>query len=183
MVNEQQGPGTSTDADRIPQASGPTQEAWEQTLEDMAAMARDREERGFETLQIPAGDTTPKSPAAGDTDRFGLSYVVPSDVAGQFQSYAETGSFTETAVYQVAEAGHVYIVTECVDVESGVVVFVAGTYQMRHAPALVRTATERGRMYTHLRTLDGTHLGTIEHEDVSAFFPEPEAFYAYEHDG
>jgi hypothetical protein len=31
-----------------------------------------------------------------------------------------------------------------------------------------------------VKKVDGTHLGTIDHDDPDAFFPDPESVYAYE---
>jgi hypothetical protein len=31
-----------------------------------------------------------------------------------------------------------------------------------------------------VRKLDGTHLGSIEHDDPDAFFPDPDAIFAFE---
>lgn len=74
-----------------------------------------------------------------------------------------------------------FIVTVVRDPRTRLAVFVAGAYRMRHAPSLVRTATERDEMCPHVRSLDGTHLGTFKHDDVfSAFFPDPEELLAYE---
>ena len=182
MVRTGAGEDTSDDLDRIADASGAIRENWQRTIEDARAMAADREEDGFETLFVPAGDTTPKSPDASDTDEWGLSYVLPSNKADAFDEVAGDATFDETAVYQNAEAGTVFIVTECLDLDASLSVLVAGAYRMRFAPDLVRTALEQDRMYTHLKRLDGTPVASIEHERPDSFFPAPEAFYAYETD-
>jgi len=186
MVRTDAGEGNPDDLDRIADASGAIRENWQRTIEDARAMAADREEDGFETLILPAGDTTPKSPddpdAPGD-DEWGLSCVLPGNKADAFEEVAGDATFDETAVYQNAEAGTVFIVTECLDLDASLSVLVAGTYRMRFAPDLVRTALKQDRMYTHLKRLDGTPVATVEHDDSDAFFPAPEAFYAYETDG
>jgi len=153
---------------------------WERALEDMQAMAADREDQGYETLAIPAGDTTTLSPSMGDDDDWGLSHVVPNNFAEDFEKQFETFSLDETGVYQMESGGFIFLVTECIDHDEEVVIFVAGSYDMRFSAGLVRTATERGEMHTHVRTLDGTLLGTFDHDDPADFFPEPEQFYAYD---
>ena len=35
-------------------------------------------------------------------------------------------------------------------------------------------------MYTHVQTLDGTHLGSFRHDDVEKFFPDPHKYTGYE---
>jgi len=153
---------------------------WERALEDMQAMAEDREDQGYETLAIPAGDTTTLSPSMGEDDDWGLSHVVPNNFAEDFEAIFETFSLDETAVYQMESGGFVFVVTECIDHDEEVVVFVAGSYDMRFSAGLVRTAVERGEMHTLVKTLDGSVLGTFDHDDPAAFFPEPEQFYAYD---
>jgi len=170
------GPETS---ERVAEHSEELKSNWERTLHDMEAMAADRESEGFETLTIPAGDTTPLSPDTGD-DTWGLSHVVPGDDAADLEALFDPGAFEETAVYQLTSGGFAFVVTECIDLVDEVVVFVAGSYDMRHAAGLVRTATDRGEMYTHVKTLDHTHVATFEHDDPVAFFPDPDEFYAYE---
>lgn len=174
--------GHPDDLDRIAQQSEALKDNWEKTLHDMNAMAQDREERGWETLTIPAGDTAPQPPSAGEDDKFGLVHVIPGNKADRFTELYEVGQFPETGIYQMTNAGHVFMVSEHIDPDYEVVIYIAAQYDMRHAPELVRTATDRGKMYTHVRKLDKTFLGTFEHDDVSAFFPDPEAFYAYEMD-
>jgi len=172
--------GNVDDFERLARSSDVGSDGWQRTIEDMNAMAEDRAEAGFETLTIPAGNTAPVSPDAGDTDRWGLSHVIPGNKAESFERLYDAGTFTETGVYQAGVEGHVFIVTECLDPDAEIVIFIAGAYQMRHAPPLVRAATDRGDMYTHVKTLDGETLGTFEHDDAAAFFPDPEEFYAYE---
>jgi hypothetical protein len=173
-------PDESHDPDPVAENADTIKSAWQQTVHDMNAMAQDREERGFDVLRIPAGDTAPEPPGSGEEDRYGLSHVIPDNKGEEFEEMYAGGDYSETGVYQLSNAGHVFIVTELIDADNRNVIYIAATYEMRHAPALVRTATDRGTMYTHVQLLDGTHLGTFEHDDVDAFFPDPEEFYAYE---
>lgn len=152
----------------------------ERTIEDMNAMAADREEAGYETLTVAAGDTTPKSPDTGESDEWGLSYVVPSNVADEFVALHDRAEFDEIGVYQADEKGVRFIVTECLDHDAEIALFIAGTFRLQFAAPLVRTALDQGIVHTHVKKLDGTHLGTIEHDDPSAFFPDPETVYSYE---
>lgn len=174
------GAAGSDRSEQMANESDTISDGWERTLEDTKAMAADRREKGFDVVTIPSGDTTALSPDAGDTDRWGLTHLIPGNKVDEFEAIFEGGEFTETGVYQMTDSGHVFVVTECIDLDAKAVVFIAGAYQMRHATALVRAATEREKMYSHVRTLDRTYLGTFEHDDVSAFFPDPDQFYAYE---
>ena len=57
------------------------------------------------------------------------------------------------------------------DPDSRTAILVAGSVRRRDARMLARTATRTGRMYTHVRTLDGTHVGSFEHASPEKFFP------------
>jgi hypothetical protein len=155
-------------------------DGWQRTIEDMRAMAEDREGRGFETLTLASGDTTPISPSMGDDDRFGFSHLIPGDEADAFRDLYAGNDFEETGVYQSGDSGHVFMVTEHVDYDDEVVIYIAGAYRMADAAPLVRAAIDRGKLHTYVRLLDRTNLGTFEHTDVDAFFPNPELYYSYE---
>lgn len=173
--------GTEPDPnDHLAQASDQAQSGWEQTVVDMRRMAADREDAGYETVTLAAGDTAPKPPSSGDSDEWGLSYIIPGNLVDDFTDVYARATFEETGVYQAESTGFAFVVTECLDHDENIALFVAGTYQLQFAAPLVRTAMDRDRMYTHIKKLDGTHLGTIEHDDPEAFFPNPEQVYAYE---
>ncbi|WP_136689868.1 DUF7529 family protein [Halorhabdus amylolytica] len=169
---------TLDDGERLLATSETAHSGWEQTLTDVEAMARDRADSGFETVILTSDNTTPKPPETGETDEWGLVYIVASNQAQEFLTVSDRAEFDDTIVYQASSAGHVFVVTECLDTERNLALFVAGTYSMQNASALVEAAVEREKMYTHLKKLDGTLLGTIEHDDAEQFFPDPERFYA-----
>lgn len=150
---------------------------WEQTIQDMRAMASDRRGKGFETLTIPSGNTAPVSPSQGSGERLGFSHLVDRSDGEDFSEFYEAGSFDDTGVYQAADSGHIFLVTEHIDHGNELVVFIAGTFRIADAEPLVRAAMERGKLFTYVRKLDQTILGTFEHEDVSAFFPDPEIYF------
>lgn len=153
---------------------------WEQTVQDMRAMAADRETKGFETLTLPSHDTAALAPADGDDDRYGLSHLVDSSDAEAFEEVYEARDFAETGVYQLADGGHIFMVTEHIDYDNDLIVFIASSFRMANATGLVRAAMDRGKLYTYVRELDRTILGTFEHDDPTEFFPEPELYYSYE---
>lgn len=169
------------DGDDLAESSEAIKDNWSRTLHDMRAMSEDREADGYDTVVIPAGDTAPKPPGQ-ESDEWGLVHVVPDNKAEPFLDLYEGCEFDETGVYQMSENGHVFIVTEHIDESSGAVIYIAGSYRMRFAPELVRAAKSRDEMQTHVKTLDGTKLGHFEHDDVDAFFPDPDSFLAYEYD-
>ncbi|ACM55669.1 DUF7529 family protein [Halorubrum lacusprofundi] len=180
MVRTEPNGSDTDDAQRRAQTVKQSKAGLQQTIADMKAMAADREEAGYETLTVAAGDTTPKTPDTGESDEWGLSYVVPSNVEDEFVALYDRASFDEIGVYQADAEGIRFIVTEYLDHDEQIAVFIAGTFRLQFAAPLARTALDRGHMYTHVKKLDGTHLGSIDHDDPDAFFPDPESVYAYE---
>lgn len=157
-------------------------DGWARTAADMRAMAEDREGKGYETLTLAADDTAAIAPEMGDEDddRWGFSHLVPGDDAAAFREAFVGGDFTETGVYQSQDSGHVFMVTEHVDHDDETIVYIAASYRMADAAGLVRAAVDRGRLHTYVRKLDRTIVGTFEHDDVEAFFPNPDVYTAYE---
>lgn len=180
MVRQSPGEGSPSDAERLSQTSESIKSSWERTVEDMRAMAADREEKGFSTLTVVAGDTAPVAPEMGDSDEFGLTFIISGSEVEDFKDSYQGNDFTETGVYQSSQEGHVYIVVECIDMDAKEIIYLTGAYEMRDAPGLVRTATDQETMYSRVKTIDHTEVGVFEHDDASAFFPNPDEFYAYE---
>ena len=144
--------------------------AWERTLEEMTALAAERADEGWDTLTVTAADTAPTPPDAGETDRFGLVYTVGGDVASDVAAAHDAG-FDRYEVYRRQVGGTLFLVTELRNTGERRAVFVAGAVDLTVADRLVEAARERGELYTHLQTLDWTHLGSVHHDDPGAFFP------------
>lgn len=178
MVNPD-GEGAPDELDQIADDADLIRDAWQRTVEDTRAMAADREEAGYETLTVFSQDTSPIAPDVEDVEHWGLTYLVDSDDADAVVDARERAAFDETAVYQAGSGPTTFIVTECIDHDEELVVFVAGAFQKREATGLVRAATERDEMHTHFRKLDGSVIASIDHDDVSAFFPDPQQYYSY----
>ncbi|MFB6086351.1 MAG: hypothetical protein ABEJ84_06045 [Halodesulfurarchaeum sp.] len=169
------------EAEQMAQRSDDVRTGWSQTIEDMRAMAENRREAGYEALTLQAGNTAPIAPEQGESADWGLFHVIPGDDAEAFRDLVQRADFEETGVYQASIGRDTFLVTECIDHDAELVLLIAGSYTREAAPELVRAAMDRGRLYTHVKTLDGTILGTIEHDDPAAFFPDPDAIFAYEH--
>lgn len=145
--------------------------AWQETLRDMEALADEHREDGLDVLTIQAGDTAAETPDVG-ADRFGLSYVIPGNQADDFSAAFEDIEAPQYQVYRQEIGGNVFIVTEIIDADASQAVLVAGVYEKQHEPPLVEAAQAADEMYTHVQRLDGTHLGSFEHEDWTMFFPD-----------
>ncbi|MFC4359834.1 hypothetical protein ACFO0N_17960 [Halobium salinum] len=158
-------------AERISASAEATRNAWGATLEEMEAMAEELADEGWETVTIAAGHTAPENPNSGEGDRFGLTHVVPDNKAEEFEALFEPGAFTRYEVYRNDADGREFVLTVLYDDDREAAIFVAGSYELRHAGGCVSAAKEAGKMYTHVQTLDGTHLGSFEHDDYEMFFP------------
>lgn len=148
--------------------------AWKQTLEDMHALADERRGEGWEVVEVQAGDTAPSTADADVTDTHGLTYVVGRNDAEAFREAFDAGDYPQYRVYRQEMDGRVFVVTELLDPDADRCILVAGNFWRHQAGPMVRQALDAGKMYTHVRKLDKTHLGSFEHDDVKKFFPEAE---------
>lgn len=145
--------------------------AWSATLSDMDALAAEYESDGWDTITVPAGHTAPESPESGDGDRFGLVYVIPGNYAEEVGDAIAAGEFPRYDVYRNESGGQVFLVTVLADPDTRTAIFVAGGFERRHSRGLMTAANEEDVMYTHLQKLDGTPVGSFEHDDPEKFFP------------
>ncbi|WP_135827331.1 DUF7529 family protein [Halorussus halobius] len=156
--------------------------AWQRTLDDMQAMGADLEADGWDVVEVAAGHTAPTNPDAGASDRFGFVHVVPGNEADAISEAVETGAFPKYQVFRKEVGGRVFMVTQLLDPDTSTALLIAGNFEMRHAAGLVKNSFEEGVTYTHLQTLDKTHLGSFRHDDVGKFFPDPEKYAGYQVD-
>ncbi|EFW93684.1 hypothetical protein ZOD2009_01035 [Haladaptatus paucihalophilus DX253] len=166
-------------AERIAANADAEKDAWGMTLEDMNAMADDLESEGWDVVTVPASHTAPENPDAGDTDRFGFVYVIPDNYAEDFSEAVEAGTFPKYQVFRKEVGSRVFQLTQFLDPDTETAILIAGSYEMMHAPPLVKTAMEEDEMFSHVQTLDGTVHGSFRHDDYTKFFPEPEKYEDY----
>ena len=147
------------------------------TNEDMEAIAEERREEGWEVVSMPAVHTSPVSRDMGeDPERFGLVHIIPDNYADEFADAYDRGSFPEYLAYRNQIENSAFLVTEFIDPDSETVILVASRYDLRHAEAMIRSAIDEGELHTHVRTLDGTELGSFRHEEFGALVPTPEDY-------
>ncbi|WP_254766324.1 DUF7529 family protein [Salinilacihabitans rarus] len=150
--------------------------AWQQTLEDMRALEAQREEEGWEVVSLVAGDTAPTTPSTSRDDSFGLVFVVPGSDAEAFAEAFERGTFPRYEVYRNTADRHVFLVVEYLDPEEELAVLVAGAYSLERAEDMAKIAQREEEMYTHVRKLDGTVVGSFRHEKYAKFVPDAGEF-------
>lgn len=161
----------------------PKKAAWSQTISDMKALAEEREDDGWSTVTIVAGDTGTRgldsnADLEDDDVRYGIIHVIPDNKAEEFVEAFRPDGFPVYDVYRAEIEGRVFFVTELRDPESETVIFIAGNFLRHYAQPLVEAAVEHGKLYTHVQTLDTTHLGSFEHEGYGKFFPEADRVVA-----
>ena len=160
------------EADQLAARSGTLKDAWSATIDDMEALATEYEAEGWHVVTITAGHTAPEPPDSGVEGRFGLVYLVADNHADAFEEAFSAGEFPRYDVYRNTSSGEVFVVTVLLDPDSETAILLAGGYTRYHAQPLVNTAARAGEMYSHVQTLDGTHLGSFKHDDPEKFFPE-----------
>ncbi|AXG06214.1 hypothetical protein DU500_07025 [Haloplanus rubicundus] len=163
--------GDDGGAERLAAHAAGNKRAWQATLDDVDELAAGRATDGWEVVTVVAGQTAPRPRETGGTDRYGLVHVVSKSDADPFATAYERGEYPRYDVYRATTDTRLFLVTECLDPGSRTAILVAGSVRRDDARALARTAARTGRMYTHVRTLDGTHLGSFEHATPEKFFP------------
>jgi len=164
------------DIERMAAHADLLKEGWQATLADMERMGEELEAEGWRVLTIGAGDTVPEPPDAGRTDRYGLVHVIPGNDADAFREAHENGEFPEYNVYRTQTEGEVFLVTELRDPGTDTAILIAGQFSVGDAVPLMRAVVRTGDVYTHVRKLDATRLGSFEHDGYEKFFPNPERY-------
>ena len=164
------------DEERLAANAEREKDAWARTLADMKTRAEAYEEEDWETIAVPAGHTAAAHPEAGSSDRFGFVHTLPGNYAATIREAIGEKDFPEYDVFRASTDGRVFLVTELLDPNSRTAILLAGSYELRTAEPLVAAAEEAGVCHTHLRTLDGTHLGSFEHDDYEKFVPRIDSF-------
>jgi hypothetical protein len=164
------------DAERLAANAERGKDAWARTLADMEARAEAYEAEGWETVSVPAGHTAAESPESGSSDRFGFVHTLPGNYAAAIREAIGGKDFPEYDVFRARTDGRVFLVTELLDPDSRTAILLAGSYELRTVEPLVAAADEAGVCHTHLRTLDGTHLGSFEHDEYEKFVPRIDRF-------
>lgn len=152
--------------------SGEVDTAWSRTVGELRLLEEDLEADGWEVAAIIAGHVAPEPPAAGDTDRFGLVYVIPGDDAETFNDTFRAGEFAEYEIFRQRLGQRLFLVTKLSDPHARTAILLAGNVDLTQSSALIETARDREVLYTHVQLLDGTVLGSFRHEDPSLFFEE-----------
>ncbi|SDR28260.1 DUF7529 family protein [Natronobacterium texcoconense] len=148
--------------------------AWQRTLEDMEGLAEEREEQGWDVVSIISGNTAPTPPSGSEDDWFGPSFIIPDNKATPFEEAFERGEFPLYEVYRETVDDRVFLVVEYIDPDVETVIMIAGQYRLRNAAGMASAAIDDDVIYTRVQTLDGTVLGSFQHEEYEKFVPDVE---------
>lgn len=107
----------------------------------------------------------------GSDDRFGLVHVIPDNHADAVTDAFEPGEFTRFKAYRNEVDGDAFLATELLDPKRELALVVASSYDLRRADPMLQSARDEGALYTHAKTLDGTHLGSVRHAEWEPLVP------------
>jgi len=165
---------TSADDTDEPVANGDRHpEAWEQTIEDVYAMAEAREEQeNWEPLVLEPKLTIPDGPESDRSDPYGFVHVVDEGDAEAFAEAFERCSFPRYEVFRNAVEDSVFFLTELQDTATRTTVLIAGRYDVSIAEALLEEAIVQDELFTHVEGPDGEIIGSVQHSGYEKFVPE-----------
>lgn len=166
---------TDPRTERLKDPQGAHSEAWKRTLEEMEAIAADRRDDDWDVVTVMAAHTNAVSRDMGDDSDFGLFHIIPNNHADRFVDAWDADAFTEYLAYGKEVQKYMYLVTEFIDPEDERSILIASRYDTMLASGMVAAATDEGVLYTHVKTIDGTILGTFEHEEYGPLLGKPSA--------
>lgn len=151
---------------------GGTNNGWVRLLEEMDAMEEQLRQDGWETLSIPAGDAAPVVPETSRLDRHGFAYVIPGDDAERFTELFVPDGFPQSEVYRAVEGSNLFVLTVFRDPPTEAAVLLAGVLDLADIDECREISERTGTMYSHILKVDGSHVGSFEHDDPTPFFPD-----------
>lgn len=127
---------------------------------------------GWDVVTVRAGHVAPEPPSHGDTDRFGFVYVAQGSDEDALRAAFDAGGFETYEVFSRRSGSDLYAITRLTDPDRSLAVLLVGAIDLASATELASVAHDRGEMYSHVQLLDGTHLGSVRHDDPAHFLPE-----------
>lgn len=147
-------------------------DAWQETLEDMEALAEEHRAEGRDVTAIAAVDAGPIGRDTNNPDgEYGLEFVIPDNYVDEFVAAFEAGDYPEYDIYRGEVAADAFVVLELDDPDAERTILLAGAYPLRDETMCAFAARDEGEMYSFVRSLDGTRHGAFRHEGYRKFFP------------
>ena len=136
-------------------------------------IADDLRADGWDVVVVRAAHAAPLPPDADETDRFGLVYVAPDDVAESLPAAVDRAELTQSAAFRQQVGTDLFLLTRVSDPDERVAVLLVGAVDLDRSETsdLADAARSAGVLYSHVELLDGTHLNTFEHDHPEDFIP------------
>ena len=150
--------------DRQRDPDGQKSAAWSRTLSEMDEIAADRREAGWDVLTVRASQTDTVSESMGDDDDYGFYHYLPKSDGEAFERFYDD-NFSEYLAYGSAIGRLRFLVIELLDPDRERAVAMACWYDSAFANGMIRSADQEGRLYSYMKRIDGTVLGTFEYEE------------------
>lgn len=147
-------------------------EAYKHLLSEQDELAADRENDGWDVLTLTSTHTNMLS-TDDERDWWGFSHIVGGSDAEAFEEFYDSNEFTEYLVYRRQVEGYMYLVTELLDPTNKRTVLIASRYDRQMAKGVINSAKSEDVLYTHVQTIDGTIVGSFEHEEYGPLIDEP----------
>lgn len=163
---------TRRDPEALRDPQGVRSEAWKQTNEEMEILAEERRENDWEVVTIPAVHVSIVPRDIEDESEFGFEYVIPDNHADAFSEAFDPDAVARYQVYRTIAKKNAFQVLELLAPETGTAIMLAGMFELQHATNILAAVEEENRVQTFVRTIDGTRLGMLEHEDYEPLIPD-----------
>lgn len=144
---------------------------WETTLSTASEMTDTLRTDGYEVTTVRAAQVIPEAPDDGETDRFGLVYVIGQSDADALQSRVSTGEFSEYEAYNRRQGDTLFVLTRIFDQQREKAVLLVGAVDLTHADRLLRAVHDSDVIYSHVQLLDGTTVCSFRHSNPAAVVP------------
>lgn len=147
-----------------------TKNAWNETIQDMHAIAETLQEDGWDTvLRVIAGDTQFESAESNDAPQHGLVHVVPRTEGKKLAEQFEKGTFPEYTVFRSEVDNQLFFVTQFLDPDRNTAILVASTLERGTVENFKEIDIGDNKIATKFRKLDGEEIGAVVHDDASLF--------------
>lgn len=146
--------------------------AWEDTLDDVEALAEAHRAEGYDVTVVPSVDAGPIGRDTNNPDgEFGVEFVIADNYVDDFTTAFEAGDYPTYDVYRAEVENEAFLVVELIDDEAEHVILLAGAFPLRETTMAAFAARQEDETYTFVRTMDGERHGTFQHEGYRKFFP------------
>jgi hypothetical protein len=145
-------------------------EYWKDLAAEVAAVAAEYRDEGWEVLETHPGDVAPLPP--GEHDRWGLDVVVPGDELASVQELIDDAPVDELDVFRTVQGEVVLLLIAAKATAAERAILVPVYYRESDAAPVRAAARERGIVHVHLRPLTQEPIVTFSHEQPELFFPD-----------